>query len=106
LEISYETKELREIFQFPARAADLYGPKVARLLAVRFADLRASPNAEELEAFSPKHRIIQGVPALALDLSSSYSVILVPNHPKHPPGAAMNWATVRRVKVLDIVRDV
>ena|GEM_PF-2228091 len=101
MEIAYETKEIRDLFQFPARALAQYGPRVARMLAVRFADLRALPNAAELLAFHPQETLAEGVPALELGLAEDYKMILVPNHPKRPEGP-IKWAAIRRLKVLEI----
>jgi hypothetical protein len=102
LEIAYETKEIRDLFHFPARALARYGPSVARMLAVRFADLRALPNAGELVAFSPQEKLVQGDPMLELDIVGDFQMILAPNHPKRPAGP-VNWAKISRLKVFMIV---
>ena len=104
MEITYETRDLREIFQFPAKAVVRYGPKVARLLALRFADLRAAPNAAELAVFSPEQRTIQGVSALELYLADGHSVVLLPSHPKRQIGSVGNWESISRMKICHIVR--
>lgn len=104
MEIAYETLDLREVFQFPAKAVARYGSRVAKQLAIRFADIRALTNASEFEAFSPRYRMIQGAPALEIDLAEGYSLVLVPNHPKQRNTFVTDWKTVRRIKVLEIVR--
>lgn len=106
LEINYETKELRDAFQFPAKALARYGPRVAKALAVRFADLRALPNAAELAAFDSHLITVDGVPAFAVHLAEDYTIIIVPNHPKlRYSSESIVWSSVKRIRVLEIVRQ-
>lgn len=101
MEISYKTTELRDLFQFPAKAFARHGATFARALAIRFADLRALQNAAELVAFSAQDCEIQDLPALELPISDGHSAIIVPNHPKSK-GVPIPWSKVTRVKVVSI----
>lgn len=106
MEINYETQELRDVFQFPAKALARYGPAVAKALAVRFADLRALPNATEIAAFDSHPITVDGVPAFAVHLTNGYSIIIIPNHPKVRYSAeSIVWSNVKRIRVLEIVRQ-
>lgn len=104
MEVAYETEDLRDVFDFPARAVARYGENVARALAVRFADIRALANAAELGIFSPDFRSIGGLPALELDLAEGVRLVLVANDRKNRGKSGVDWASVKRVRVFEIVR--
>ena len=106
MEVRYETEELREIFCFPAKAIARFGANVARLLAVRFADIRALSNAAELDAFSTEYRTVGGFLAIELEIGENYSIFIVNNHVDKPPdGDDVDWAKVKRVKILCVARN-
>lgn len=103
LEISYKTIELRDFFRFPAKAFARYGATVARALAVRFADLRALPNAADLVAFSAQDYVFQEDQAMELPITEDCSLILLVAHPKQK-NRPLSWANVTRIKIAEIKR--
>ena len=103
MEISYKTTELRDFFQFPAKAYARYGATIARALSLRFADLRALQNAAELVAFSAQNSVFQDDQALELPVAEDYSLILLAAHPKQR-NQPLSWANVTRIKIVEIKR--
>jgi len=101
LEIAYTTTELRDLFRFPATALAQFGANVARLLAIRFADLEALQNAAELETLGAMQCDAGGDKYLELPLAEGVVLIIKPNHPKR---TMTDWANVTRVKIAAIVR--
>lgn len=99
--ISYKTKELRNYFHLPATALDQYGPAVAKILAVRFADLCAFQKASELADLGAQECELAGAPAIMVPVTTDCSIFLVANHPKNRY-ESLDWSNVTRVKIVKI----
>lgn len=95
MEITFKTGELRDYDAIPATALARYGPALARMLALRFADLRALQNAAELQVFGAEGCVFEGKEALKIPLTNDHSLVLVTLHPKR--------ITVPRIKILAIL---
>lgn len=100
--IAFETESLREVYNIPARAINLYGPDIARTLAIRFADLEALANAANLiEYFGAYVYCRDNHLVLALPIEDKYLILLAANHPTKP-NSNLDWNSVKRVKIIAI----
>jgi hypothetical protein len=100
LELSFETKELRDICGSDQKAKDELGGDLASALIRLLADLRAAPNVEGLPLGRPKTFSDKCV----FDLTPERTVIAVPNHQKIPvtEDEHTDWARVTRIKIIGI----
>jgi hypothetical protein len=107
LEISFFTKELRDICQKCAEAETLYGSDVAGALRRRIADLLAVDCYVELPLGNPRLINKDGVDCLIIDLCDGFYLKFYTGHQRNPYDADGNvdWKRVSRVKLIFIGRD-
>lgn len=103
LELSFDAKPLRDICESEETAKRKLGPAVARELKRCLADLRAAASIEDL----PMANMQKGEDSCVFDLASSCRLVVIPSHIKNPllESGVIDWATVRRIKVVRIECD-
>lgn len=106
LEISFQSRELRDICQTQAIAEDALGSKVAGVLRGRIFDLLAVDSYLDLPLGNPKLIYIDGQQYLILELCSGYFFQFIPGYRNAPIGTngEIDWNRVFRVKLMKIGR--
>lgn len=102
MEISFATKELREICERQSAALASLGAEVAGLLMRRLADLRAAKSIEDLVAGQPMASPAN--PRLEIRLAKRGLLALQATPLPAPtnPDGTIDWPAVRRLKVVEI----
>lgn len=104
MEISFETKELRNICeQLDSPPADL--ECVADLLKVRLADLRALRNVSEIEPFWPNIEPDSGNYTMELGNGFTLTLAAVSSARKFAGNVGVDWSKVSRIKLIRISRS-
>jgi hypothetical protein len=104
VEIAFETKSLRTLCESEAQATKELGPKVAPLLIHRLADLRAARFVSDIPVGNPRE--LTGDPTkMVIDLCDGYFVIFSANQSKMPVSEQVDWLSVNRIKVIEVVRS-
>lgn len=104
MEISFESKQLRELCENEDEGKRRLGDAVAKTLRDRLADCEAASSPKELIA----GRSREGVDGtMVLDLEDGYSLTFAANHPTLPltPSGEINWSKVHRIRILKIESD-
>jgi proteic killer suppression protein len=103
LELAFSEKPLRDICESEATAKRKLGIYVARELKRCLADLHAAPSIGDL----PGARFQKGEDSCAFDLTGGYRLVVIPNHLKMPllDSGAIQWAVVKRIKIIRIACD-
>jgi len=101
LEISFETRQLREICENEAEGNRQLGDAVAKALRNRLADCEAASSVSELLAGRPRE---VGDGTMSIELEGSYSLAFTTNHPSIPmtTSGEVDWARVHSIRVLRI----
>jgi hypothetical protein len=104
LEISFHTEGLREVCIDGALADQTLGLAAAEALRNRLVDIRAADNVYDLLAGQPAVDMDDGVECYRVNLVDGARIIFVPNHntPRIDPQGAVEWARVRRVRIVAI----
>src|SRR6185437_16214047 len=97
LEISFESKQLREICENEAEGNRQLGETVAKALRSRLADMEVALSPKELLAGRPAERT-DGM--MCVDLEEGSCMVFVPNHPVTPLTIAGNvdWSRVHSIR--------
>jgi hypothetical protein len=84
LELAFDPKSLRTIFEDARQARLKLGDEVAEILKHRLADLRAPTCVNDLIAGRP--RVLGGAAfqQMVVDLRNGYSIVFTANHTKNP----------------------
>jgi hypothetical protein len=101
LEISFETRKLREVCENEAEGDRHLGSAVAKTLRSRLADCEAASSVADLIAGHPRDL---GDATMSVELEGGGSLIFAANHPEVPDteGGQVNWAKVHSIRVLKI----
>lgn len=104
MEIAFQTKSLRDLCEKGDRIRRRWGDHLGEIIMARLADLRAASTVDEVVVGNPKAIIIDGAPAMRLDLDESSILVFCPNHLKVPmlSDASVDWFAVSRIKILKI----
>ena len=104
MEISFESKQLREICENEAAGERKLGEAVAAALRSRLADCEAASSPLELVAGRPKER---GDATISVELCNGHHLVFTANHPLIPtnPGGGVDWAKVHRIRILSVEVD-
>lgn len=107
MEISFQTKELRDICQTQAIAETSLGIEVASVIRRRVADLIAANSYLELPLGNPRFEYIDNSECLILDLKLGYFFQFVPSHIVTPrcSDGTVEWSRVFRVKLMKIGKN-
>lgn len=103
--ISYETEQLCSVCVESHCAEEVFGGISARALYTFIADAEACENALELLNLLGKDADVTLAPALFISLGSSYRLQLIPvgNSFNLDTQGIVDWSSVTRLKVLEIV---
>ncbi|EGR2844418.1 killer suppression protein [Vibrio parahaemolyticus] len=104
LEISFQTRELRDICQTQAIAENTLGNDVAATLRKRVADLMAAESYLDLPLGNPRLIYKDGNECLILDLCLGRYLEFIPGYHNAPidHSGEVNWSQVFRVKLMKI----
>jgi hypothetical protein len=104
VQIAFQTLALRKFCENEEEAQAEFGLECAGLLKHRLADMESASSPFDLLAGKPVMDSKTG--EISIELSSGYTVVIKPNHPKCPKGAGdeIDWAKVSRVKIVSIER--
>ncbi|MFM9850225.1 MAG: hypothetical protein ACKVP3_24095 [Hyphomicrobiaceae bacterium] len=102
MEISFQTKALRDTCESEELLVQRYGLKVAQLAMRRLADLRAAITVGDIAVGNP--RIVRGSRAMRVDLCDGFEIIFRANHTQGPLDAdgKLDWPAVKRIKIMKI----
>ena len=107
LELSFETKLLRQLCEKEVKAKMKFGEIQAGKLKRRLADLHASENVNDLIVGNP--RILAGSDnqQYILDIDSEISLIFCANHITNPlsESGQIDWSKVSRIKIMEIMNN-
>jgi hypothetical protein len=105
LEFAFESKALRDICESESEAKRHLGDLLAEMLKHRLADLDAAPSAKDLIAGRP--RLGDDAETMVVDLGEGSRLVFTANHPSSPTTATgeLDWANVRRIRILRIESD-
>jgi hypothetical protein len=103
LELSFETRELREFCESAQKTKDQLGGKLADELKRLLADLRAASSIEELPVAKPLRLSDKCI----FELSPRCRLTVTPNHRKIPLDQAgkLDWASIKRITITKIEHD-
>lgn len=101
MELSFDTKELREYCEDKKASVNKYGNELTEKLHARLADIDAAQSVLELVAGNPLE-LEEGI--YKVDLWESYSLYFRSNHTQTPTlgNGSINWPEVSRVKIMNI----
>lgn len=104
MEISFDTKELRDLCADESSAALLLSQAAAGALKHRISDMRAADSILEVLAGNPRADVHQTLACYVFELSSTASLTVVPAHgtPRVQADGSPDWARIRRVKVVSL----
>ena len=103
MEISFETRELRDICEDEYLAEAALLTKGSELLRARLSDIRAADSVEDLYVFQPIKGVYDGLPSLIFELTASHAMVIVPQGKNVHRGTTESpWQTARRVKVVSL----
>ena len=105
LVISFDSEDLRILFEDDSAAHSLYYPELATRLMKRISDLRSMPSLMDFPK-SFRQLIGQGnEQKFAILLTDGYKILLSSNGQKTPilEDGSPDWAQVRRIKILGIL---
>lgn len=103
MELSFETKFLRDACENQDFSNSEFGKKVSARLRSRLADLRAATSVLDLIVGNPSE--IQGfhVHTYKIDLCDGFVLTFISNHTTAPlEEGKINWEKVNRIKILSI----
>jgi len=101
LDISFETKQLREICEIEAEGDRHLGPVVAKSLRKRLADCEALPTVSELIVGGPREL---GDGTMSLNLENGCVMVFTANHQDIPTtrNGQVDWTKVQSIRILRI----
>jgi hypothetical protein len=104
LEISFETKELRDLCEDESLAAQELGPIAAEALKRRLADIRAADAIYDVLAGRPLQDKHHGIDCYRFELADNCRLTVIPNHmpPRNSAAGIPDWERVRRVRVISL----
>jgi hypothetical protein len=102
LEISFETKALRDLCEDDALAAQKLGFAAAEALMHRLADIRAAVDIRDVQAGRPQPGRYMAMDCYRFELADGLHLTVLPNHTPAREDASGNadWALIRRVRVV------
>ncbi|WP_428173178.1 hypothetical protein [Comamonas sp.] len=104
MEITFDTKELRDLCAEEETAAQKLGPAAAESLKHRISDIRAADSIDEVLAGKPRAGAHEGIECYFVDLSPSLRLVVVPAHAtsRVKPDGSADWSRIRRIKVVSL----
>ncbi|MCH4582657.1 hypothetical protein QCN28_21815 [Bordetella bronchiseptica] len=104
MEISFDTKELREQCSDEAYAAETLDSAVVEALKRRISDIRAADSIDDILAGQPRSGSYMGVECYFVDLAAGYQLIVKPAHskPRVKADGSVDWDSIRRIKVVSL----
>ncbi|RMX08181.1 hypothetical protein D8I35_03450 [Corticibacter populi] len=104
MEITFDTKELRDLCADEETAAQKLGSVAAESLKHRISDIRAADSIDEVLAGKPRTGIHEGAECYFIDLPPPFRVAVVPAHgtPRMKPDGSADWSRIRRIKVVSL----
>lgn len=104
MEITFETKELRDLCIDEEAAAQKMDRATVEVLKRRLSDIHAADSIGEVLVGNPRPDTHGGVECYVIDLPQSFRLTVVPAHREarmNSDGSA-DWSRIRRVKVVSL----
>lgn len=104
VELSFETKSLRDMCEIESLAIEAIGAPAAEALKHRLSDIRAADAIHEVLAGRPQTVTVNGVECRQFQLSPELVLRVVPNHvePRLKADGAPDWERIRRIRVISV----
>ncbi|MEJ2790424.1 MULTISPECIES: hypothetical protein [unclassified Pseudoxanthomonas] len=103
MEISFETRQLRDLCEDEVLAEASLSKRDAELLRIRLSDIRAAENYDDLQLSQPAKGVYDEFPSLIYELTPQHALVIVPQGKGVRRGASeSSWLTIRRVKVVSL----
>lgn len=104
MEISFETKELRDLCEDESLAAQRLGPAAAEALKHRLADIHAADAIHEVLAGRPLQGQYEEIDCYHFELAEGCRLTVIPNHmsPRINAAGITDWERVRRLRVISL----
>jgi toxin HigB-1 len=104
LEISFSTKELRDLCEQEALAITNIGIRASQALKNRLSDLQAADGVYDVLAGRPSVGLVGTNECYFFELADRYVLTITANHaqPRTVDNGQTDWSRVRRVKVLSV----
>lgn len=104
LEITFHTKELRDLCADEEAASQLLNQAAAEALKHRISDIRAADSIDEVLAGKPRAGMHEGAECYFIELPPSFRLTVVPAHskPRVKLDGSADWSCIRRVKVVSL----
>lgn len=104
VEISFETKSLRDMCEIESLAIEAIGAPAAEALKRRLSDIRAADAIHEVLAGRPHTVTANGLVSRQFQLSPELVLRVAPNHikPRLKTDGAPDWERIRRVRVISV----
>ena len=108
MQVSFRKKKLQEVCCSQKPMIREFGPKVAKKLMQRLAELEAADMLDDLRSLPAArcHELVQDRKRqLAVDLAHPQRLIFEPDHDPVPakPDGGLDWSQVTQVLVLEVV---
>ncbi|WP_086108286.1 hypothetical protein [Xenorhabdus vietnamensis] len=107
MEITFISKEIRDICQISEKADSLLGKSVARVFRRRITDILAADNYSELPLGNPRIKFVDEKEYLILDMKEEYYLCFDIGHSKPPKNSngLIDWKRVYRIKLVYIGKE-
>lgn len=104
MEISFDTKSLREFCESETKSINILGVQKSLILKHRLADLRAATCVNDLIVGNPRIVIRENEQQYVLDIFNDFSLFFCANHNNNPLNNddSINWSKVSRIKIIKI----
>lgn len=104
MEITFETRELRDLCIDEEAAAQKLDRATVEVLKRRLSDIHAADSIGEVLAGNPRPGMHDGVECYVIDLPQSFRLTVVPAHrdPRVNADGSADWGRIRRVKVVSL----
>lgn len=106
MQIAFRTEKMRKEFSEEKRLIREHGPRCAKLIQRRLAELEAAPTLEEMRQLPGArcHELLgdrKGI--LSVDLEHPYRLLFIPDHdpaPTRDGAGGLDWEQVDAIKIL------
>lgn len=104
MEITFDTKELRELCANEVTASQELDTATAEALKRRISDIRAADSIDEILVGKPRAGMYNGAECYFVDLSDAFRLTVISAHgtPRLKFDGSTDWSRVRRIKVVSL----
>lgn len=106
--ISFRNLNIRKICEDEIKASQVLGKEVTEKLKNRLSDIDSAETINHILVGNPSPQMYEGIKnfRFKINLYSSYSFMIEPNHKSIPmTGEMVDWSKVNRVKVIEFLKN-